>query len=151
PGPPFLQVVRLVGTVAFLGYGGPHAQESIWSGRSWCHVEASFRWRDLRGADSGNIRLAVAEIALDTLLRSSRWPKRNLSARYPPSGFRQFEAGHDKPDKTWKSRKRNEKQRARNQQAQRAQFTDQSKCKPKNNEPPWEQLHHCRRNRQACN
>ena len=25
---------------------------------------ASFRWHDLRGADSGNIRLAVAEIAL---------------------------------------------------------------------------------------
>ena len=31
----FLQVFRVVGTVAFLGYGGAHAQESIWSGRSW--------------------------------------------------------------------------------------------------------------------
>src|SRR5207248_10113664 len=31
----FLQVLRVVGTVAFLGYGAAHAQESIWSGRSW--------------------------------------------------------------------------------------------------------------------
>ena len=31
----FLQVFRVVGTVAFLGYGAAHAQESIWSGRSW--------------------------------------------------------------------------------------------------------------------
>jgi hypothetical protein len=35
PGTVFLQVFRVVGTVAFLGYGGAHAQESIWSGRSW--------------------------------------------------------------------------------------------------------------------
>jgi hypothetical protein len=35
PGTAFLQVFRVVGTVAFLGYGGAHAQESIWSGRSW--------------------------------------------------------------------------------------------------------------------
>src|SRR5207237_9979664 len=31
----FVQVFRVVGTVAFLGYGAAHAQESIWSGRSW--------------------------------------------------------------------------------------------------------------------
>ena len=31
----FLQVFRVVGTIAFLGYGAAHAQESIWSGRSW--------------------------------------------------------------------------------------------------------------------
>lgn len=35
PGTAFLQVFRVVGTVAFLGYGAAHAQESIWSGRSW--------------------------------------------------------------------------------------------------------------------
>ena len=35
PGTDFLQVFRVVGTVAFLGYGAAHAQESIWSGRSW--------------------------------------------------------------------------------------------------------------------
>jgi len=35
PGPAFWQVFRVVGTVAFLGYGAAHAQESIWSGRSW--------------------------------------------------------------------------------------------------------------------
>jgi nucleoside recognition membrane protein YjiH len=29
------QVFRVVGTVAFLGYGAAHAQESIWNGRSW--------------------------------------------------------------------------------------------------------------------
>ena len=34
-GIPFLPVFRLVGTVAFLGYGAAHAQESIWGGRSW--------------------------------------------------------------------------------------------------------------------
>src|SRR4029434_5319234 len=34
PGTAFLQVVRVVGTVAWLGYGAAHAQESIWSGRS---------------------------------------------------------------------------------------------------------------------
>ena len=35
PGTAFLQVFRVIGTVAFLGYGAAHAQESIWSGRSW--------------------------------------------------------------------------------------------------------------------
>jgi nucleoside recognition membrane protein YjiH len=35
PGTPFLQVFRVVGIVALLGYGAAHAQESIWSGRSW--------------------------------------------------------------------------------------------------------------------
>ena len=35
PGTPFLQVFRVAGTVAFLGYGAAHAQESIWNGRSW--------------------------------------------------------------------------------------------------------------------
>jgi hypothetical protein len=35
PGTAFLQVFRVVGTVAFLGFGAAHAQESIWSGRSW--------------------------------------------------------------------------------------------------------------------
>jgi hypothetical protein len=35
PGTVFLQVFRVVGTVAFLGYGAAQTQESIWSGRSW--------------------------------------------------------------------------------------------------------------------
>ena len=35
PGTAFLQVFRFVATAGFLGYGGAHAQESIWSGRSW--------------------------------------------------------------------------------------------------------------------
>src|SRR5215475_4114054 len=35
PGTAFLQVFRVVGTVVFLGHGAAHAQESIWSGRSW--------------------------------------------------------------------------------------------------------------------
>jgi hypothetical protein len=35
PGTGFLQVFRVIGTVAWLGYGAAHAQESIWSGRSW--------------------------------------------------------------------------------------------------------------------
>jgi hypothetical protein len=35
PGTTFLHVFRVVGTVAFLGFGAAHAQESIWSGRSW--------------------------------------------------------------------------------------------------------------------
>lgn len=35
PGTAYLQVFRVVGTVAWLGYGAAHAQESIWSGRSW--------------------------------------------------------------------------------------------------------------------
>jgi hypothetical protein len=34
-GTDFRQVFRVVGTVAFLGYGAAHAQESIWGGRSW--------------------------------------------------------------------------------------------------------------------
>lgn len=35
PGTAFLEVFRIVGTVAFLGYGAAHAQDSIWAGRSW--------------------------------------------------------------------------------------------------------------------
>src|SRR5439155_869646 len=35
PGTAFLQVFRVVGIAALLGYGAAHAQESIWSGRSW--------------------------------------------------------------------------------------------------------------------
>jgi len=35
PGTAYLQVFRVIGTVAFLGYGAAHAQESIWGGRSW--------------------------------------------------------------------------------------------------------------------
>ena len=35
PATAFLQVFRVVGTVAFLGYGAAHVQEPIWSGRSW--------------------------------------------------------------------------------------------------------------------
>jgi hypothetical protein len=35
PGATFLQVCRVVGIVALLGYGAAHIQESIWSGRSW--------------------------------------------------------------------------------------------------------------------
>ena len=35
PGTGFLDVFRIVGTAAFLGYGTAHAQESIWAGRSW--------------------------------------------------------------------------------------------------------------------
>jgi hypothetical protein len=31
----FLQVFRVVGIAAFLGYGAAHVQESIWGGRSW--------------------------------------------------------------------------------------------------------------------
>ena len=34
PGTPFLQVFRIVGITALLGYGAAHAQESIWNGRS---------------------------------------------------------------------------------------------------------------------
>jgi hypothetical protein len=34
-GTDFLQVFRVVSIVALLGYGAAHAQESIWSGRSW--------------------------------------------------------------------------------------------------------------------
>jgi hypothetical protein len=35
PGSGFLPVFRIVGTAVLLGYGAAHAQESIWSGRSW--------------------------------------------------------------------------------------------------------------------
>jgi len=35
PGTVFLQVFRVIGTAAFLGYGAAHLQESIWGGRSW--------------------------------------------------------------------------------------------------------------------
>ena len=35
PATAFIQVFRVVGTVAFLGYGAAHAQDSIWGGRSW--------------------------------------------------------------------------------------------------------------------
>ena len=35
PGTAFLQVFRVGGITAFLGFGAAHAQESIWNGRSW--------------------------------------------------------------------------------------------------------------------
>ena len=35
PGTAFPEVFGVVATAAFLGYGAAHAQESIWSGRSW--------------------------------------------------------------------------------------------------------------------
>jgi hypothetical protein len=35
PGTAFLQLFCVVATVAFLGYGAAHAQESIWGGQSW--------------------------------------------------------------------------------------------------------------------
>jgi hypothetical protein len=35
PAAGFLQVFRIVGLAALLGYGAAHIQESIWSGRSW--------------------------------------------------------------------------------------------------------------------
>ena len=35
PATAFIHVFRVAGTVAFLGYGAAHAQESIWNGRSW--------------------------------------------------------------------------------------------------------------------
>jgi len=35
PGIAYLQIFRVIGTVAFLGYGAAHVQESIWGGRSW--------------------------------------------------------------------------------------------------------------------
>src|SRR6266540_3312787 len=35
PGSAFVQVFRVVGIAALLGYGAAHAQESIWNGRSW--------------------------------------------------------------------------------------------------------------------
>jgi hypothetical protein len=35
PGEEYLQVFRVVGTAAFLGYAGALAQDAIWMGRSW--------------------------------------------------------------------------------------------------------------------
>jgi hypothetical protein len=35
PGSAFSQLFCVVGSVAFLGYGAAHVQESIWGGRSW--------------------------------------------------------------------------------------------------------------------
>ena len=35
PAAAFLQVFRVAGIAALLGYGSAHAQESIWGGRSW--------------------------------------------------------------------------------------------------------------------
>ena len=35
PGTAFLQVFRVIGIAALLGYGAAHIQESIWNGRSW--------------------------------------------------------------------------------------------------------------------
>ena len=34
-GTAFLEVFRIAGTAAFLGYGAAHVQESIWAGRNW--------------------------------------------------------------------------------------------------------------------
>src|SRR5216110_2246772 len=42
PGTAFLQVFRVIGSVASLGYGAAHAQESIWSGRSWSSRSSIF-------------------------------------------------------------------------------------------------------------
>src|SRR5437762_14151900 len=42
PGTAFLQVFRVIGSVASLGYGAAHAQESIWSGRSWSSCSSIF-------------------------------------------------------------------------------------------------------------
>jgi hypothetical protein len=57
PGTDFLQVFRVVGTVAFIGYGGAQAQESIWSGRSWVvtlkHLFDSLIYALLTGATFG--------------------------------------------------------------------------------------------------
>jgi len=57
PGTASLQVFRVVGTVAWLGYGAAHAQESIWSGRSWVvtlkHLFDSLIYALLTGAAFG--------------------------------------------------------------------------------------------------
>ena len=57
PGTAVLQVFRVIGTVAFLGYGAAHAQESIWSGRSWMvtlkHLFDSVIYALLTGATFG--------------------------------------------------------------------------------------------------
>jgi hypothetical protein len=53
----FLQVFRVVGTAAFLGYGAAHAQESIWAGRSWVvtfkHIFDSLIYAGLTAATFG--------------------------------------------------------------------------------------------------
>lgn len=38
PGDSYLAVFRVTGTVAFLGYAGAHAQDSIWSGQPWSNT-----------------------------------------------------------------------------------------------------------------
>ena len=35
PGTPYLEVFRVAGTTAFLGYAGAQIQDSIWKGQSW--------------------------------------------------------------------------------------------------------------------
>jgi nucleoside recognition membrane protein YjiH len=35
PGTEYLEVFRVAGTVAFMGYGGAQAQQSIWGGQTW--------------------------------------------------------------------------------------------------------------------
>jgi hypothetical protein len=35
PGTPYLEVFRVVGTIAWLGYAGAAAPASIWMGRPW--------------------------------------------------------------------------------------------------------------------
>lgn len=35
PGTPYLQVFRVAGTVAFMGYGFSQLQDSIWKGQTW--------------------------------------------------------------------------------------------------------------------
>ena len=35
PGTPYLEVFRVAGTTAFLGYGAAQIQDSIWKGQSW--------------------------------------------------------------------------------------------------------------------
>jgi hypothetical protein len=54
PGTAFLQVFRVVSTIALLGYGAAHAQESIWGGRSWVvtfkHIFDSLVFAALTGA-----------------------------------------------------------------------------------------------------
>jgi len=35
PGTPYLEVFRVAGTIAFLGYAGAQLQDSIWKGQTW--------------------------------------------------------------------------------------------------------------------
>jgi hypothetical protein len=35
PGTPYLEVFRMAGATAFLGYAGSHTQDSIWKGQTW--------------------------------------------------------------------------------------------------------------------